>query len=282
MPYITDIRHGDSAYSTRIARFASAAALADHTVNLPEYHRASAWTGNESAASARKLAREGRPSAVRAAQALLDEIDAQGIQTYRPRWAPDVYGAMPDVPRYLAGAPDCMLRPDRRESESAPVKLFISMCVSAGVRAHQLEARGHAVLALAIKLSQFRPVELWAYADMEGSASEGASRGAYIPMIQIPTSPLDMAAASYALTSAGFLRQLCFAAAVPEGFYGSWAWRATPSYSAVEGAYERRIKEALGVGEDDLIVYGGHINNKLIAQPVAWVTEQLQRYMGQS
>jgi hypothetical protein len=282
-PILTDVAHADKC-TTRLARFASAGALADWTADKPDYTDRGTWTGNESGAQARANVRSGRLEAVKAAQALLDQVDAQGIQTYRPRWQADVAGALPDVPRYLAGSPDCMLRPDRRQSESAPVKLFVSVCVSAGIEARTLSARGNALLALAIKLSQCRPVELWLFADMEGRQKDqkrGTRGHAIIPMIQVPTSPLDMAAASYAMTAPAFLRQLCFGYGTSEGFTGSWAWGAQPSHTAIPSAYERRINEALGVGEDDVVIYGGHINHKLIGQPVQWVTEQLKKYVSQ-
>jgi hypothetical protein len=276
-PHITDIRH-DRAFASRVARFANAGALADATKGLRDYTSAGSWTGYESAEQARVSARRGRPEAVAAAQALLDQVDAAGIQTYRPRWQADVMGALPDVPRYVAGAPDCMMRPDRRESESAPIKVFVSVCVSAGVSATGLQARGNALLALALKLSQSRPVELWLYADMGAGAGRGEKR-AIIPMVAIPTGPMDLAAASYAMTAPGFLRQLCMTYAMPEGFTGDWAWDSSPSHSEAETAYEQRLKEALGASADDVVIYGGHIAHKLIAQPVEWVTEQLARYV---
>lgn len=282
-PYVTDIAH-DAQHVTRVARFETAGAFADFLKGAtPHSAGRSPWTGGEDLDDARKLCREGRPAAIAAAQALLDQIDAQGIQTYRPRWQPDVYGAMPDVPRYVAGAPDCMLRPDRRESESAPVKLYVDVCVSAACTADLLSRRGNAVLALALKLSQFRPVELCVYADMGARFPDGdaAKRHAIIPVVSIPSNPMDLAAASYAMTSAGFLRQMCFSYGEQHGFTGHWAWNTTPSLSAREGPYEARVKEALGVTDDDVIVYGGHIMHALINDPVAWVTEQLQRYVGQ-
>lgn len=278
-PVVTDIKHDDT-YRTRVARFDSAGAFADYMKGKKAHGRPSHFNGHESLDAARERCRTGRPEAVAAAEKLLAQIDAQGIQTYRPRWAPDVYGAMPDVPRYVAGAPDCMLRPDRRESESAPVKLYLDVCVSAGLSVSQLAARGNAVLALAMKLSQFRPVDLCVYADMGCSVSEG--RRAIIPVIPIPANPLDLAAASYAMTGAGFLRQLCFAYGDTEGFSGHCAWNTQPSYSGRETEYETRVKAALGVTEDDVIVYGGHVNNKLIGRPVEWITEQLDRYLKQA
>ena len=279
-PALTDLTHSGG-FTSRVARFASTGALADFMKGKRPHSNRSEFNDWQSLDDARRLTREGCPEAVTAAQALLDEIDAQGIQTYRPRWQADVAGALPDVPRYVAGAPECMLRPDRRQSESAPVKLYVDVCVSAALTKRQLAARGNALLALALKLSQFRPVELAVFADMGARASD-KPKHAVIPVMDIPANPLDMQAASYAMASPGFLRQLVFAYGDTEGITGHWAWNAQPSYSGRVTEYEKRLNEALGVGEEDLVIYGGHIYNKLITQPVEWVTEQLQRYVEQA
>jgi hypothetical protein len=273
-PQVTETTHSKGRKS-HVARFATAGALADWTIGRQDHTTQLNWTGGETLAAARQSARVGLPSAVAAAERLLDQVNVQGIQTYRPRWQADVYGAMPDVPRYVAGAPDCMMRPDRRESESAPVRLFADCCVSAAVSAATMRARGNALLALAIKLSQCRQVELWVYADLGGH--DGT---AVIPMVAIPTSPLDLAAASYALTAPAFLRQLCMTYTDSHPSYtGAWAWGESPTTSGVPGAYETRLREVLGAEPEDVVLGGGHIDNRLIRQPVEWVTEQLQRYV---
>lgn len=202
---------------------------------------------------------------------LLEQISGDSIETEQVRWQHDYAGFTPCVPSYLAGEPMAMRRPVHETSTNAPMRVYASVCVSAVLSAADLEARGTAILALCQKLQASRAVELWVYADLEGSKK---NNGAAIPCIRIETAPLDLTTASYIFTNAGFLRQLCFAWAYPYGFDGGWAWRENPR--SEKAALNRR--QALDATGTDLIIPGGFAGDPIVRDPVAWVNAQIAKY----
>lgn len=230
--------------------------------------KATAWTGGESWASAKQNLLVGKMESVPKASALLDQLAEHSIELEQTVWEPSVAGAFPLVPAFLSGQPETMLRPVPTATDRSPVRVYASVCCSAGVDADDLEKRGIAILALCQKLGAVRPIELFIYADM------GGSDHAFMPCVKVETSPLDLATATFALTSAGFLRQLCFGWANQYGWGGGWAWGEDPT----SASSQRRTREALGLSETDLLVPGGFVTDPLIRKPVEWINEKVAFY----
>lgn len=230
--------------------------------------RASAWTGDESWASAKRNLLVGKLESVPKASALLDSLAEHSIELEQTVWEPSVAGAFPLVPAFLSGQPETMLRPVPTASDRSPIRVYASVCCSGGVGAADLEKRGIAILALCQKLGAVRPIELFVYADMGGPGH------AFMPCIKVETSPLDLATATFALTSAGFLRQLCFAWAEQYGWGGAWAWGDAPTSSSSQ----RLTRDALGLSETDLLIPGGFVTDPLIRKPVEWINEKVAFY----
>lgn len=230
--------------------------------------RGTDWNGQESWQEARTNVLKGKLDVVPKADKLIDQLTGDSIELEQTRWELSMAGAFPCVPAFLADSPESMFNQVRSPSETAPVRVFASVCCSAGVDVADLEKRGTTILALCMKLSNVRPVELYVYADMGGTG------WAAIPMVKVETSPLDLSTATYALSSAAFLRQLCFSWAHPKGWSGQWAWDESPtSASSI-----RKTSEALGVGADDLLIPGGYSSDPLINRPVEWLNEQIARF----
>lgn len=230
--------------------------------------RAREWTGNESWASAKRNLLVGKLESVPKASALLDKLAEHSIELEQTVWEPSVAGAFPLVPAFLSGQPETMLRPVPTATDRSPVRIYASVCCSGGVDAAGLEKRGVAILALCQKLGAVRPIELFVYADMGGPGH------AFMPCIKVETSPLDLATATFALTSAGFLRQLCFGWASQYGWSGNWAWGDAPT----SANSQRRSREALGLSETDLLIPGGFLTDPLIKRPVEWINEKVAFY----
>ena len=241
---------------------------------LPAGHKkseAKAWNGNETFEQARQSLVKGKLSVVPKANALMDKLAGDAIELGHTQWEQSVAGFIPCVPAFLSGSPESMYRPTEVQSDRAPVRIFASVCVSAGIGTEDLEKRGIAILALCQKLSNIRPVELYIYADMGGSG------WACIPCVKVETSPLDLSTATYALSGAAFLRQLCFGWAAEHEWSGQWAWDRDPNDSTAK----QKTSELLGLGETDLLIPGGYSSDPIIKKPVEWLNKQIAKYTEQ-
>ena len=218
---------------------------------------------------ARRDVMTGHLDVVPRANALVDKLVGEGVELEASVWEQSVAGYLPCVPAYLSGAPDCMFNQNKVPSETAPVRIYASCCCSAGVDVEDLEKRGTTILALAMKLTAIRPVELYVYADMGGTGY------ALMPCMKIETSPLDLASATYAMSHAAFLRRLCFVWAEQYKWEGSWAWELDPTSDKAQA----KTRAALGLTDDDLLICGGYSADPLIEQPVEWLNEQVSKFI---
>lgn len=249
-------------------------------VETDKFKGGDSWTNGEKYTESRKLCFYGWQKSVTSAESMIDSIESAGILTRgTAAYRRDVAGAFPNVPAFLAGEPESMWRRDMIDaalSEQAPMNIYLDVCCSGGITASQVEARGHAVIALVMALSERRPVELYLYSGM------GNDDVAFIPVVKIETKPLDIAAASYAIASSGFMRNLCFTyadmksrALYGRNWQGHWAWNLSPRSEP----YRKQIQSALNITDSDLIIYGGHLQESSIREPVKWVKEQLELHM---
>ena len=230
--------------------------------------KASEWTGGESFEDARRSLLTGKLEAAQAADKLIDKLAGESVELETPQWQQSVAGYFPCVPAYVAGFPDAMWTQASVSSDRAPVRIFASVSCSAGVDASDMEKRGVAILALCQKLQSVRPVELFVFADMGGNGY------ALMPCVKIETSPLDLASATYSLSAAGFLRQLCFGWVEGMGWGGGWAWDMDPRTTEAK----RKTRAALRMSDTDLHIPGGYSEDPLIKNPVAWINEQVAKY----
>jgi hypothetical protein len=258
------------------------ASLGEFLANCPDPktyggRRAESFNGHQTYKEAFANVYKGRDDAVTRSEKLLDEMEADGIETNTLTWEYSQAGAIPCVPSFLAGAPESMRCLIDTATDRAPVKIFASVCLSAGFSSREIEQRGTAILALCRKLQSIRPVELWLYADMDGRENGDGTGRCALPIIRIDTSPLDLTTASYIMTDAGFLRQLCFSWAGKHGFTGAWAWGMSPMNPEAQA----KCKKALGAGENDLFIPGGYLTDPIVRESVKWVNDQVRKYHNQ-
>lgn len=220
------------------------------------------WSGNQSYKEAHRNLFQGMPDAVKRSDALLEQLESDGLVLNTTHWETDVVGFIPSIPDFLAGSPECMYAPLDIPSDTSPMRVFASVCLSGGFSEEDLEKRGVAILALVRRLSMIRPVELWIYSDQEGKQ----------PMVRLETSPLDLTTASYALANPAFLRKLCFAWGYDKrGFHGSWAnWGGRSDM--------KTVTKALGANPQDLIITGSYLGKADLTDPVKWINDQLKKY----
>lgn len=260
---------------TCIQRFNS---MADFIAALPQGYRGrtkrEAWYGGESYDDAIRNVEIGWTHIVPQAQALIDQIELSGMITRgQPLYVNDVAGNFPNVPAYLAGEPECMFRRGETAAagELAPITVYIDVAVGCTVSPAQMVERGIACLALVMILSERRPVELFLYSGLGPNSGTTAQ----IPIIPLETRPMDMAALTYALASAGFYRRLCMGWSYQFGYNGGWPWGVNPQSQPKDG----RVRAALGAELQDLVIFGAGNNEPMINNPLAWLHEQLKLHL---
>lgn len=235
-------------------------------IDAPRYreHRSS-W--NHSHDSALAAASKGNPSCNDEIASLVDKVSVE-LPSTQDAWVNDVAGVCPVVPMAIAGLPDNMLRLEQQETSGVPLRIFVSVCLSAGCSERIVRKRGIAINALLQAVSARRPVELMIFGDMGGSG--------YLvtPVIRVQAMPLDQSTLTGALTDEKFLRVLMFAYAHSHArWQGQWAWDLQPTSSRAQ----QLTREALNANPDDLLIYGAFLSESdlIIKDPLAWVQQQV-------
>ena len=256
-------------------QFSSPAEFADAVQNDGHRYRSNReWTG-ETFEEAISRTRSGNPARVPEAERMLDKIEAD-IDLERPEWTSDVAGAFPDVPAFLAGAPDCMRRRAETISEKAPVRVWVDVTSSCGIQHETLAARGTAALALVMQLNrQGRAVELMTYTSLDGR-----NNGQSVVIIRQQTAPVDIASVAHCLTSSGYSRTLCYGYSEKNRYTGGWSDK---YYTG--GDWNKRLASARSIlsplaGERDVILPAPYWNDQqddghvglMFKDPAKWVT----------
>lgn len=158
------------------------------------------------------------------------------------KWERTVAGYIPNVPAYLSGSPENMMR--RRTSGSPkPVRMFVSAFVSCGVSNELIAKRGAAVAALAKKLDGVAPltVTLWSSVLMEGD-EYSHRENAVLTTLQVPTRNVDTDMIAWTLCDPAFLRRVFYPAQAEAGAYYSGIrcgetsdWKKALGYDAKRG-----------------------------------------------
>ena len=233
----------------------------------PDRFYAMDWTGNLNTAETKRRARFGDDSNVPKANELLDRLQG-AVETPRAVWRPDVGGAYAVVPEYLMGIPDSMRSRRRTRDAASPITVYASIMASAGVDAGQMMARGIAVLALVLKLQAVRPITLYAVCPWSHSTL----------VIEIPTRPLSIAHAAFALSHPAFFRRLGHMVLYATG--DSNTAMETDAY--VPTRLEMRPTDLYigsGVAVDSQGFAATQYQN-MLADPVRWINELVQKYAG--
>jgi hypothetical protein len=256
-----------------IARFQSIAALADAigTDNAEHYlSRHSRANDEGTPAQCLEYARHGDAALVPDAEKLIDKL-AVAIDVPEREIISDIVGGWPSVPDFIAGHPDCMRRRAAVESEASPLAIWVIVTASYSVNPEQMTRRGTAILALVMALSRIRPIELGIISlDMAKNGTES------VIAATVNTTPLDIATAAYALTSAAFFRRLCYGLASKlHNIIGRWP----QAYLSDRKTYLAGLLERLGADPTrDLIIEGAFISDPLLDDPIAWVRGQVAKF----
>lgn len=211
---------------------------------------------------------------VSAAEALIAQIECS-VEAPRSTWVPSRAGAYPVVPEALAGFPDAMRRKVQASDDRSPLRVVIDLTSSGAVDHEMLARRGVAYLALAMFLSNERPVTLEAVVGLGGHQSS-----ACFIVTPIPAQPLDLAVACSVLTSAGFSRGLGYALCSKYDAHvqGNWPWRVSPT-GHTKTAFVERERAALGLGPDDILAPPTYYTDPAITDPVGFVRRAIEEHV---
>ena len=206
------------------------------------------------------------------ARKLLDKIDTQTHGRKRRAWDNAVSGERVNVGAALAGHPQAMRRRVKVVHERAPLRVFVEVSVSGSVTVEELEKRGAVVAALAVRLAEIRPVQLWACWLSAPRHDDTAPR--YGGAVRLETSPLSMATAIAVLAKPQFTRGLRFAALHKMQARSAW----DTVYSAYREQNRAQVmRQAFGMEPQDIYVPGGSFDEspEWMRDPVAWVNSYL-------
>lgn len=104
-----------------------------------------------------ELLRRGDTSIVPRAEKISRELMLQIPRPVRV-WDMAVAGAFPSVPAYLAGEPENMYHQSEEITDKSPIRLWINLTASVTIKAEGLVNRGAALSAVAMAMSDMRPV----------------------------------------------------------------------------------------------------------------------------
>lgn len=211
---------------------------------------------------------DGNERLVPEAEALMDGLNLT-VETRGREWQPTVAGAYPVVPEFLTGRPDCMRGMVYEVSETMPVRLVVDIFASWAFTGPQLRKRGAVVLALAMMLQRYRPVELEIL-----TSSTGLDR--LTPMgllIPIHAKPLNLSVAAF-LFSPAFFRLLT----------GSYLDRVMGVPPSIPADMWHHCRKELHLGPSDLYIEPAigysEQTDEILGNARQWLQKQLDRFMG--
>jgi hypothetical protein len=230
------------------------------------------WYGNSYSEFEKKVT-IGDESLVSESEAFLARIEDQVPMSRGYRNFDDVVGAIPNVPAYLAGHPQCMRRRQRVMRETAPLAIYMDLTSSGGISAADVQKRGIVLLALTRLLVEHRPVELWV-----GTSLGGGKVGAGTVAWRIDTAPLDLARAAFHISatvmSRGFGYALC-QDVLKTG--GSWPFYSYDTHC--QTAKERLVN--VFPGQETLYIPPIMYGDAMTQDPVGWIKRTMASYVAQ-
>jgi hypothetical protein len=236
--------------------------------NPRHYSDGGDWYGETNAEFKQRVV-TGDERLVAESEAFLSQIEDQIPVSRGWRNVDDVVGAVPNVPAFLAGHPQHMRRREKRSKNNAPIAIYMDLTSSAGIGSKDVRKRGIVLLALARMLVEHRPVELWVGTSL--SMRGGSATVAW----KIDTAPLDLARASYHISSTAIARLFGYKTAQRQlGAGGGWPLNNYDRHCAT--AKQRLMAAGF---HDVLYIPPIMLRDELISNPVAWLKRVMSEYV---
>ena len=223
------------------------------------------------------LVRAGMPAnsmEMRRTLELLDKIDASAHNRQRTQWEPDVSGAFPVVGEYLQGLPMHMRNRRKIESDQSPIRILFEPSVSAGVTHGSILQRGAAICALAQRISEERPTELYVIDSLDLDKEDYVST-----MTRLDTCPINLAQCVAIFSTPSFCRCISFnhcsaVAGHKRSKSIGWGLGGQPS-----DMREQILRNLFELNPQDILLQGGYLTDDALMKrdPVAWVNKFLDK-----
>lgn len=233
------------------------------------------WTGGRTVHESIEYVKRGAgESEIEPAKKLAEKIDAALHDRTKEEWSPSVRGAYPMVGDYLMGLPESMREKQAHESDQAPIRIMVLLNIPASISAATAVNRATAIGALAQRMSEERPLELWV-----GNANCNEETRCDIGFrVKLDTSPINLSQL-VAVVNPAFSRMIRLSAC--NAIAGR---RSSPDYPIVAGGYPFTDKEYIEVvrkrfamdAEDLIFSIGQFDDDSLIdTNPVKWINDRL-------
>lgn len=211
--------------------------------------------------------------------AIMDALD-DTVERERRELVAAPVGHRVVVPDVLRGHPMAMRRHAMEPSLLAPVSLVMEISVSGDMDEKAFMRRGAALAALALRLSETRPVECrLAWADMTMGRNGGYINT--LGTVRLPSNPMDVGQLTALACDMRFQFDVTFAMdAVQAGYTNitqspgiAWAYGMEPG----DPRRIKKVRDHLGLLEGDLFIPGGYSTEarQMARDPVGWVNKYL-------
>jgi len=208
----------------------------------------------------------GDQSLVAESDTFLEKLEDQTPHSLGWRNVDDVVGAVPNVPAFIAGHPQCMRRRERTRKDTAPLAIYMDLTSSGGISERDVTRRGVALLALTRVLIERRPVELWV------GASLGCPHRSGTVAWRIDTAPLDLARAAYHVGATAMSRGFGYAICQHHmGTKGGWPFN---DYAKHCRTAKQRL-QAVFPGQEIMYVPPIKLHDELTKNPIGWIRRVL-------
>src|SRR6266446_6358532 len=175
------------------------------------------------------------------------------------------------VPEFLVGAPDCMRVLHDELQDHAPVTIYVASDLSMGVSQAMMLKRGIALLAMCMKLNAERPIKLCMISENQMASRQEE----HLLVIEIPTQPLHLATACFALTNGDFARYLAYPVCSDSGGRVVWPW----NYDEGSYRWEAYLRSRGVLGAKDLYFKAAYLlGGEQYTNPVPWVNAQIESF----
>jgi len=253
----------------------------------------SEWSGGLTGEDARARAVTGDPSLVASFDASLSALTATVGEDARNVWTSDVYGSRPDVGAYLAGAPRCMKRRVKRETETRHVSIYVSLVAWSGSTASDMVKRGVAIMGLLSALQSMRvSVDLFLVLDTAAHDPKRGDVGDYTQVIRVESRPLDLSTSGFAIAHPAFTRHVTYSythhmtgwrSLFSETFTASGlcrVWRAGEDASEPTKRYIDAIGKRIGMLPTDVFVCPMIPGDAVLRDPAEWIRRNVTQALG--
>jgi hypothetical protein len=170
------------------------------------------WDANAGWEGALRLGRDGWDAGVQDLHGKLEAM-VRTVTEKQPPWRYDVAGALPDVPRFLAGAPDPMMNHGKTKGKKPTVHIVVDVCVSSMATSRQIMNYGTALTALIDEIEHSgKRVQLDAVALITrlGGGYGGGKACVMGWTVKRASEPCDLSAVAFSLAHPAAFRRLMF------------------------------------------------------------------------